>query len=131
MISQRSQPDQPTASMPSWFLEAHRVLLGLGLPPEWPEESVSVPGSRSRRAAGLALRLLAEIGLRPDRLLPGFEGGVSITFTRPDRFAEVTFLDNGEVVATCAGGHPGRVRAWPVGTDLAGAFQTLHAFLED
>ncbi len=115
--------------MPSWFPEAHRVLLGLGLPPEWPEESVSVPGSRSRRAAGLALRLLAEIGLRPDRLLPGFEGGVSIAFTRPDRFAEVTFLDSGEVVATCAGGHPGTVRSWPVGSDLGGAFQIIRAFL--
>lgn len=131
MFNQSRQPDQPTPLMPSWFPEAHRVLLGLGLPPEWPEESVSIPGNRSRRAAELALRLLAEIGLQPDRLLPGFEGGVSITFTRPDRFAEVTFLDNGEVVATCAGGHPGTVRAWPVGTDLGGAFRMIRAFLED
>jgi hypothetical protein len=131
MINQPNQPDQPTATLPSWFPEAHRVLLGLGLSPEWPEESVSVPGSRSRRTAELGLRLLAEIGLRPDRLLPGFEGGVSITFTRPDRFAEVTFLDSGEVVATCAGGQPGTVRTWPVGSDLGGAFQTLRTFLED
>ena len=117
--------------MPSWLPEAHRTLLGLGLPPEWPQESVSIPGSRSRRTAELALRLLAEIGLQPDRLLPGFEGGVSIAFTRPDRFAEVTFLDGGEVLATCAGGNPGTVRAWPVGSDLLGAFRTIHAFLGD
>lgn len=123
--------DQPTASIPSWFPEAHRVLLGLGLAPEWPEESVSVPGSRARRTADLALRLLAEIGLRPDRLLPAFEGGISIAFTRLDRFAEIAFLDSGEVVATCAGGHPGTVRSWPVGSDLRGAFQTIRAFLGD
>jgi len=121
--------EQPRALTPSWLPEAHRALLGLGLSPEWPEESVSAPGSRSRKAAELALKLLAELGLRPDRLLPALDGGVSLAFLAGDRCAEIEFLHSGEVVASCAGGRPVVARAWPVGSDLTGTLRAIHAFL--
>lgn len=118
-----------------WLPLARRSLRGLGLPPEWPEESVEAPGERASRLADYALRLLAEMGLRPQRLLPSLEGGVCIAFDRPDRpgrWADVQFLNGGEVIATCSSPRGSGVRSWLVEPGDAGlrlTFDAIHEFL--
>jgi hypothetical protein len=120
-------PTTRTSIAPSpWLSEVQRDLASLGCNPEWPAESAAVPGTRARRSAACALRLLAELGLRPDRLLPSLEGGVSLIFTPPGRYAELELLDGGEVVATCSGA--GR-RVWPAGSDLGTTLRAISTFL--
>jgi hypothetical protein len=75
-----------------------------------------------------AQRSLADLGLRPDRLVPSLEGGVTLGFTARDRYAEIELRDDGEVIATCAGGNPGTLRVWPV-SDLQNALRTIRTFL--
>jgi hypothetical protein len=60
--------------------------------------------------------------------MPGLEGGVTLGFTARDRYAEIELRDDGEVIATCAGGNPGTLRVWPV-SDLRNALQTIRTFL--
>ena len=115
-------------SIPPWLPEARRALVGLGLTPDWPEETVPVPGTRASRAADCALRLLAELGLKPDRVLPSLEGGVCLVFTLEDLYADVQFFDSGEVIATCSRGDWGTPRVWSVEGDLKSAFSTILNF---
>lgn len=114
-----------------WLIETRRALAGLGLPPNWSEESIEAPGIRTSRLADCALRQLAEIGLRPDHMLPCVEGGVRFAFRRQGRYADIEFLNNGEVVANCSGGEV--PRCWlvsPCGAGFESTFNTIRAFLE-
>ena len=119
-----------------WLIETRRALADLGLPPNWSEESVEAPGIRTSRLADCALRQLAEIGLRPDHMLPCVEGGVRFAFRRQDRYADIEFLNNGEVVATCshvtgtAGEAPRYWLVSPGGAGFESTFSTIQAFLE-
>ncbi len=115
-------------SPPPWLPEMRRDLAGMDLSPEWPAESVAVPGNRALRAADGALRLLAELDLRPDRLRPSLDGGVSFAFVTQGRYAELEFLDDGEVVATCSSG-TGPLRFGPLRLGLETTVRTLQAFL--
>jgi hypothetical protein len=122
----KGSPIHPTAP---WLPEIRRDLASLGLSPEWPEDSVAGPGSRSRRSADCALRLLAELDLRPDRLRPSLDGGVSLAFATRDRYAEVEFLDSGEVVATCSSSSTSAASVGPRTFDLPTTLRTIQAFL--
>lgn len=118
---------------PAWLAETRIALAGLGLPPHWSEESVEAPGLRTSRLADCALRQLAEIGLRPDHLLPCTEGGVRFSFGRQGRYAEIEFLNGGEVVATCSAAGGEAPRNWlvsPGGTGFESTFRTIRSFLE-
>ena len=72
----------------------------------------------------------------PPASAPCVEGGVRFAFRRQDRYADIEFLNNGEVVATCsnAAGTAGEVpRYWlvsPGGTGFESTFNTIQAFLE-
>lgn len=118
-----------------WLTETRRALADLGLPPNWSEESIEAPGIRTSRLADCALRQMAEIGLRPDHVLPCVEGGVRFAFRRQDRYADIEFLNNGEVMATCSGaaGEAGETpRYWlvsPCGAGFESTFNTIRAFL--
>jgi hypothetical protein len=114
---------------PAWLPAVRRDLAGLGLTPEWPAESVAVPGDRARRAAECSLGRLADYGLRPDRIFPSLDGGVALAFAAADRYAEVEFLDSGEVLATCSAADGDGVRVWPVHADLAGTLDRIASFL--
>lgn len=119
-----------TSALPSWLPEARHRLNGLGLPPEWPEESVEAPSRRASKSADCTLRLLAELGLEPSWLSPSLEGGVCIAFAFDGRYADVQFLNNGEIVTTCSP-EPGRTsRALTAGSDLRKAFQTIRTYLK-
>jgi hypothetical protein len=79
---------------------------------------------------------MAHVGLRPDHILPCIEGGVRFAFRRQGRYADIEFLNNGEVVATCsapAGEIAGEApRYWlvsPGGAGFASTFDTIQAFL--
>jgi hypothetical protein len=115
-----------------WLAEARRALADLGLPTSWSEESVEAPGIRTSRLADCALRQLAEIGLRPDHMLACTEGGIRFAFGRQGRYAEIEFLNGGEVIATCSA-MPGETpRNWlvsPGGTGFEATFNTIRAFL--
>lgn len=116
---------EPTSN---WLTETRRQLAGLGLPPNWSEESVEAPGVRATRLADCALRLLAELDLRPDWLIPCPEGGVCIAFGTSERYADVQFLNSGEVIATCA--EVGDAASQhPADHDLRGTFQSIRTFL--
>ena len=125
---------EPTAlpvAGPAWLAETRRALADLGLPPRWPE-SVEAPGLRTSRLADCALRQLAELGLRPDHLLPCTEGGVRFAFSRQGRHAEIEFLNGGEVIAACSAAAGEAPRNWlvsPGGTGFESTFNTIRAFL--
>jgi hypothetical protein len=118
----------PTPS-PSWLPSVQRDLAGLGLTPEWPAESVAVPGARARRMAECSLGRLADFGLRPDRIFPSLDGGVTFAFAAGARYAEVEFLDSGEVLATCSAADGDGVRVWPVQADLGRTLDRIASFL--
>jgi len=93
---------------------------------------VEAPGLRTSRLADCALRQLAELGLRPDHLLPCTEGGVRFAFSRQGRHAEIEFLNGGEVIATCSSAAGEAPRNWlvsPGGTGFESTFNTIQAFL--
>ena len=116
----------------AWLSETRRALAGLGLPPHWPEDSIEAPGLRTSRLADCVLRQLAEIGLRPDHLLPCTEGGVCFAFRRQGRQAEIELLNGGEVIATCSAASGEAPRSWlvsPVGTGFESTFSTIRSFL--
>ncbi len=121
--------DSTTTLTSPWLVEARRRLSGLGLPPEWPEESFAAPTPRASASADCALRLLAGLGLQPAHLSPSIEGGVCIAFSQWDRYADLQFLNSGEVVATYSGEGVDAPRISPVESDLAPACQTLRIFL--
>jgi len=115
-----------------WLIETRRALADLGLPPNWSEESVEAPGIRTSRLADCALRQLAEIGLRPDHMLPCIEGGVRFAFRRQGRYADIEFLNNGKVVATCSAAAGEAPRYWlvsPGGSGFESTFSTIQDFL--
>lgn len=122
-----------TRSLPSvlapWLLTARHELAGLGLPPEWSEETFEAPTSRTSKSADCTLRLLAELGLEPSWLLPSPEGGICIAFTRGGRYAEIQFLNRGEIVTTCSEGADSVSQILQTGLDLRSATQTIRAFL--
>lgn len=115
------------AAAPVWLAEARRRLIGLGLPPEWPEESIEAPGIRASRLADCVLRLLAEIDFPPAQLLPCLEGGVRIAFARAGRYAAVELLNSGDMVATCSAEAGEAPRVWPVTSGVADLETTLDA----
>ena len=128
------QPESTALSVAGsgWLVETRRALAGLGLPPNWSEESVEAPGIRTSRLADCALRQLAEIGLRPDHMLPCIEGGVRFAFRRQGRYADIEFLNNGEVVATCSAAAGEAPRYWlvsPCGAGFESTFNTIRTFL--
>lgn len=128
------EPTAHPAAGPAWLLETRRALAGLGLAPNWPEDSIEAPSLRTSRLADCALRQLAEIGLRPDHLVPCTEGGVRFAFLRQGRYAEIEFLNGGEVVATCSTASGEAPRNWlvsPGGTGFESTFDTIRNFLGD
>jgi hypothetical protein len=118
-----------THTSSGWLVEARRRLAGLGLGPEWPEESIAAPSDRASKSADCALRLLADLGLQPAHLSPSLEGGVRIAFSRPERYADIQFLNDGEVIATYSGKGASVPRVSPVDSDLPSTCQTLRTFL--
>jgi hypothetical protein len=85
--------------------------------PAWPEESIAVPSPAVILAVDRTLALLAAGGPAADRLLPALEGGVSIVFERGRRYADLTFLNSGDVAITLSPGagepRPARTVAHP------------------
>ncbi len=114
-----------------WLPAARHELAGLGLPPEWPEETVEAPTSRTSKSADCTLRLLADLGLEPSWLLPSPEGGVCIAFARDGRYAEIQFLNRGEIITTCSEGEESVSEVLLTGHDLRSAAQTIRTFLGD
>jgi len=115
------------AVVPVWLAAARQRLTGLGLPPEWPEESIEAPGLRASRLADCVLRLLAEIDFPPDQLLLCLEGGIRIAFARAGRYAAVELLNSGDIVATCSAAAGEAPRVWPVTPGVADLETTLDA----
>ena len=120
-----------TSAPAPWLPAARHELAGLGLPPEWPEETVEAPTSRTSKSADCTLRLLAELGLEPSWLLPSPEGGVCIAFARDGRYAEIQFLNRGEIITTCSEGAESLSQVLLSGLDLRSAAQTIRTFLGD
>jgi len=118
-----------TATLPSWLPEARYRLTSLGLPPEWSEESVEAPSRRASQSADCTLRLLAELGLEPSWLSPSLEGGVCIAFALDRRYADVQFLNSGEIVTTCSQEADSVPQVLTTGSDLREAFQTIRSYL--
>ncbi len=114
---------------PSWLPAARQRLIGLGLPPEWPEETVEAPSEHASKSADCALRLLAEHGLEPSWMLPSLEGGVCIAFALDDRYAEIQFLNSGEIAIARSRGFDNVSEILPSGSGLGTAVQPIRAFL--
>jgi hypothetical protein len=126
-----NETSQLPNALPSWLPEARHQLASLGLPPEWPEETVEAPSSRASKSADCTLRLLAEHGLAPTWMLPSLEGGVCLAFTAGSRYADIQFLNNGEIVTTCAQGAKSVSQTLPSGSDLGAVLRTIRTFLND
>ena len=112
-----------------WLPAARHELAGLGLPPQWPEETVEAPTTRASKSADCTLRLLADLGLEPSWLLPSPEGGVCIAFARDGRYAEIQLLNRGEIITIRSEGAESLSQVVPSELDLRSAAQTIRAFL--
>jgi hypothetical protein len=113
----------------AWLPAIRHQLAGLGLPPEWSEETVEAPTNRASKSADCTLRLLAELGLEPSWLLPSPEGGICIAFARDGRYAEIQFLNRGEIITTRSEGAESLSQILQSGFDLRAAAQTIRSFL--
>lgn len=69
------------------------------LRPDWDSYGASTPAMRTIWEAQAALEQFAPTGLLPTRFVPSAEGGVGMIFTRADRYADLEFLNSGEVLA--------------------------------
>jgi hypothetical protein len=121
-----------TSAPAPWLSAARHELAGLGLPPQWSEETIEAPSTRASRSADSTLRLLADLGLEPSWLLPSPEGGICIAFARSGRYAEILLLNRGEIITTCSSeGTGSSSESLQPGHDLTVAAQTIRSFLLD
>jgi hypothetical protein len=78
----------------------------------------------------MSLRVvLAELGLEPSWLSPSLEGGVCIAFAFGDHYADVQFLNSGEIVTTCAQKSGSVSQTLPSGYELRKTFLGIRGFL--
>jgi hypothetical protein len=124
---------QEITTLPStpatWLPAIRHELAGIGLPPQWSEETFEAPSTRVSKSADCTLRLLAELGLEPSWLQPSAEGGISIAFARDGRYAEIQFLNRGEIITTRSEGAESLSENLVSGFDLRGAAQEIRSFL--
>jgi hypothetical protein len=102
--------------------------------PRWPVESLEAPSAAVIKAVERTLTLLAARGLSPDRLIPSLEGGICLAFedaaAASSRYADLTFLNSGEIVASCAPDPGAEPHRWNVGADdLPQALAAVESFL--
>ena len=77
-------------------------------------------------------RALANLGLPPTWSEDSVEGGIRLAFRRHGRYADIEFLNSGEVIATCSGAAGEAPNCWLVSPGGAGfelTFDAIQAFL--
>lgn len=67
--------------------------------PNWNSYGAEPPVGEARARAAEVLILLQRLSFPPTNIVPSSEGGVSIYFLRGDRYADIEFLNNGEMLA--------------------------------
>ena len=69
------------------------------LPNDWDSYGAPPPSIKTSKGAKVALRVLLHQGLQPSRVTPSGEGGVALVFINDSRYADIEFLNTGDILA--------------------------------
>lgn len=69
------------------------------LPPDWDSYGTKPPNSKAIERARHVLKLLFSEDLNPIDVIPSGEEGIGIAFVSGDKYADIEFLNNGNILA--------------------------------
>lgn len=69
------------------------------LPKGWDSYGADPPNETAIKTSSDFIGILRDYQLRPTKVSPSAEGGVGICFERDDKYADIEFLNDGDVVA--------------------------------
>jgi hypothetical protein len=82
------------------FDQAEQALKDMAkLMPNWNSYGAAPPSRETRDRAAETLVSLQRLSFLPTKVVPSSEGGVTIFFIREDRYADIEFLNTGEMLA--------------------------------
>jgi hypothetical protein len=82
----------------------------------WNSYGAEPPNDETRTRATKVLTVLQERFFPPTKVVPSSEGGVAICFIRDDRYADIEFLNTGEILAVTYRGAE-EPTVWPIEND--------------
>ena len=97
------------------------------LPENWDTYGAPPPNSKSINNSLIVIRLLKNWGIVPTRIVPSSEGGIGVVFIRSARYADIEFLNNGDVLAATYVGDD-EPRVWEV-TEFPQAIDSIYRHL--
>ena len=90
----------------------------------WDSYGAEPPSTSAIETTQRALRELERAGLLPNAVVASAEGGVGIVFVRSARYADVEFLNDGDILmSTYYGEEAPVVRELPSAADVVGVIQ--------
>jgi hypothetical protein len=66
----------------------------------WDSYGAEPPNEFALQWASITLDILEELGREPNALVPSVENGIGICFINGDKFADIEFFNEGEILAT-------------------------------
>lgn len=100
-------------------------------PTLWPEDADG-PSQHSIELAAIALAWFNRLRFAPSRVIASAEGGVGVCFVQGDKYADIEFLNTGEILGVTSNRHD-RPTVWKVEQDvhsLAKAAIRIRQFFE-
>jgi hypothetical protein len=98
------------------------------LQPDWNGYGSESPNEFARDLAKQILLSATNVAV-PNRVAPSAQGGVGICFYRDNKYADVEFLNTGEILATTSDG-TGRPQVWEVKpSEMKGALERIGQFI--
>jgi hypothetical protein len=99
------------------------------LPNDWDSYGAPRPERSALVPAKQAIRVAHEIGLDPVQVVPASEGGVALCFTQGDKYADLEFLNDGNVFSAVTD-RQGFRQVWPVAVNqIREALERIREFL--
>jgi hypothetical protein len=96
------------------------------LPDDWNTYGAQAPSARVAAWAKRAVRIADWLNISPAAVIPSAENGLGLAFRRGRRYADIEFLNSGDVLAVTSDGN-GTPTAWEVDRSEQGIVDALKA----
>jgi hypothetical protein len=111
---------------PSWLAKNLGRLFGMrGLPVIWDDSGAALPNKRAMDLSVRMLSRLAELDFEPNFVDPSVNEGVSISFRRNGRYANIECFNSGELVAATSLDNGG-TNVWEFQADESSIRETVN-----